>query len=333
MNVVLSPDRKKYWDGSAWSDVVLLSEDQKSVWDGVQWHAITQGVRHTRSEKSAIAWSYAIAGAIVAPIIFIGSAIGANGGLKALIDALAALPLLGIHSLKDLLISGQFRPPSRATLLRPITHIHPDQWLLSVAAYGGLLFLLANVVGFIFALFFGMAGIYTAYLVALIIGFYLARRTTSHGWRIILLAGYGVGLLNSITSISLTQEGNSYASQVGGPVQAVLWGTFVGGTLYALLGGAGYFIGRRFHAVSAPKPLAAMVSPFSLAPPALSPDQAYFWDGHEWMPSAHSPDGYYVWNGSAWVPSLTPALSSTPVSPDPVSPTASPAQGPTAASS
>ena len=314
MSLILSPDRQKYYDGHSWLPA-LLSEDGQSVWDGQAWLPLAPSPIRPRSEASAIAWSYALCAFFATPLILLGTFLD-NTGLKAAIDALAALPLLGIHTLKDSLFEGRLQPPSRASL-RPLVHLSTSSWWISGATYGGLLSLFDNTFVVLFAFLFGPLAILLPFFAALGLGAFISYRSPSshRSLRVVFPMAFIAAFFNSLVALNLTSAGIAYASSVGGLLPGLLLGTFFGGLLLSLLAAIGYFVLRL------PRLLRLSSSSYSLnRPVVLSADSSHFWNGSSWSKvQALSDDAHYAWNGSAWLP-CAPAPSTpspTPSSPSP----------------
>jgi hypothetical protein len=62
------------------------------------------------------------------------------------VDSLPAVPLLGIHPLKESLAEGRLQTPAPKALLRDATHVTSSSWLIAGASYGSLLALSDNTI-------------------------------------------------------------------------------------------------------------------------------------------------------------------------------------------
>src|SRR5690349_19380791 len=97
------------------------------------------------SEAGAIAGSYAICGGIAAPLLLVGASL-TDQLAKVVVEALATLPLVSIHAVKESLVERRFKLPTPGRILGSGLSTHSGEWIRTGIVCGALVGLFDNTV-------------------------------------------------------------------------------------------------------------------------------------------------------------------------------------------
>src|SRR5712692_8275201 len=136
--IVLSPDGKQYWDGDKWSPA-LLSPDGKAIWIDPVWVALETRNGRSPATRRGVAnaglYAVAICGGCALVLLIIGNTLAQ--GLRLIVEAVATLPVLFVHSVTELFENRRFVMPSPGLLTsRALGHAHSQSWVLTGIVFG-----------------------------------------------------------------------------------------------------------------------------------------------------------------------------------------------------
>jgi hypothetical protein len=311
--VVLSPDLTQYWDGTAWLPA-LLSPDGKQVWTGSEWLPVASGAGdglgqgsrpRSLTDTRAYVAACAMCGSAATLVMLIGAVL--PEGPKKLVEVVATLPILLIHTAADSFKEGRLVLSSPAALLarlrRPAwatgSGLQSGPWWVTGAVLGALLAVFDNVVVVFVVTMLGPLALLALVLplgAAVGLGVFVSRTSGRRGVAVVAVMAYVAALGNSVVGAVLQQR-----------FIIVLFGLVFGGTLLLGLGLAGFFGDRLLRATgarqslteSAPPPEPAWESPVQVV---LTEEGRIYWDGTEWRPVVQmSDDGHHAWNGREWL--------------------------------
>jgi hypothetical protein len=228
-------------------------------------------------------------------------------GPKKLVEVVATLPILLIHTAADSFKEGRLVISSPGSLLarlrRPAWTTGPGlrsgPWWVTGAVLGALLAVFDNVVVVFVVVMLGPFGLLALVLplaAAVGLGVFVSRSAGRRGVAVVAVMAYVAALGNSVVGAVLEQR-----------LIVVPFGLVLGGTLLLVLGLAGFFADRMLRAAAptqAPAKSAQAAEPASRGPiqVVVTEEGRKYWDGSEWRPVVQmSDDGHHAWNGREWL--------------------------------
>jgi zinc-ribbon domain len=236
--VVLSPDRTQFWDGEAWSAVVMLSPDGRYAWDGQEWRPVVRsssdGTGGHPVPATLGAWGTCLGASF--GLILIGNVLGE--GLKLVVEAFATLPVLLIHPVDDMFKRREFSMPSPAHVVQGIARVGSTPWWQTAAIFGVAIGIFDNTIGLVLGVASGAVAVIAVLLAPLVAGAILGFRSRGKARLASLAMGYPASMVNIFFVVAVLHM------NTGDPTVTAIFGVVLGGSFIALLGVGGHELGR-----------------------------------------------------------------------------------------